>query len=730
MAITWLLQKDAETPATLAALGVTACVLNLKANGVDSLSFTVSGDFIAAAAFPFGCAVALIRRDSAASPADKCVFKGTVESVPRQAVGGATEDVQYIALGPAYALQRCDFSQDWSYTSSGGSVTSITEPTVVLGEDSAGTRLRSGAMIASVADYAISRGVGILKGAVAAGVWTPYDERTNITCWDAIVAMLRYTPDYVLWFDYNTTSAGVYVPTLRVTAPADMAVATKAVADLTTAAFTPRLDLQVPGIQIIYRWTGEYDGRTVKSRSVDTAGTYNAARRVSLVYDLEGSRSSFISQAVEVEDYPSDWTSAAAKAFIAARIPWLSQLADADWSVDAVARSGAELYPSVLKSGCVPSWTGEHTEPETFTIDVMYQIKSPVAPYGVLDKGMKRLTFSATSTDATSKTYRKQTEWVEAEPVPADLAANLYASWNRLHYDGQISYEELEASFDVVPGMLLRVTGGLTEWATMDAVVQDVSIDIATGAADVSVGTCGRLEADNLLSIYRAARGRRYSYLRLGRDSGDATDGNAIDGASGTPNDTVADGTPASERQRFAVEAENPTDALSHRIDLAPELVEFAVGTDKAAQTIQPRELLVIVGAAEGGGYLIVKRVQILASGPYGTTINIPVGQSAGGAEVAAAGSIEDAGGELRLKGDANIPTSGLPALYLHTPGSTPVWQWIRLRSPLFVDTAGDTDYISLKGVTDTPPATYSVYCKDGSTAGYGFVEPFILDLS
>ncbi len=672
MAITWLIKKDAAAPATLDSLGVTSCLLSLKANGVDSLAFTVTGDFVAAAAFPFASAVALIRRDTSASPTDRCVFKGTVESIPRQAVGGGTEDIQYVALGPAYALQLCDFAQEWHHADATGADVTSYDPTVVLGEDNAGTRLQSGGTIAHVADYAISRGVSLLKGTLAAGVWTPYDERTNITCWDAIVSMLRYTPDYVAWFDYDTQSEGVYVPTLNVTAPAAMASVTKAITALDSAAFTPRLDLRVPGILITYRWTGDWDGQTVKRRSTDSAGNISDPRRVSLVYELEGSHAAFITQDIEVENYPEDWTLAPGKAFLTKRIPWLAQMADTDWSVIAVTRDGTEAYPASLINGSVPEWTGKETEQETFTAEIIYEVKSAVAPYGVLDRCRRKLSFTSLSTDAVTKTYRRMTEWVSAEPVPPDLAANLYASWNRLHYDGQVSYSEQEPSVDARPGMVLLVSGGLTEWSTMSAIIQDAVIDIANGSTTLTVGTCGRLEADNLMAVYRAARGRRYAYLRLGRANPSSTDGNQIAGSSGMPNDRIADGVPACERQRFAVEAMNPTTEVSHRIDLAPELIAHAAPADESGRTLQPVELSVVTGASSTA--LTLQKAQVLASAPYGSPDTIPVG--GGSVEVDQDGPIEDGTNGLTLKGHATMGLTNDLNLFAYIAASE-VWRWV-----------------------------------------------------
>ena len=669
MAITWLIKKNSDTPVALSDCGVTGCLLNLRANGVDSLAFTQSNDWVAAPTWPWSTKVALIRRETIDEvETDICVFVGTVETIPRQADGGGPQSITYTALGPSHDLQLCDYMQEWAYTTAAGVASTIYEPTVVLGEDNNGTRLSSGGVINHAASYAVSRGVTIDIGTIATGVTVPYDERSNIKVWDAIVAMLRYTPDYVLWWDYNHTVDGAYVPALNVSDPNTMTTVSRALVNgsATGASFTPRYDIRVPGLMIVYRWTGEWDGRTVKSRILETAGSYTDPRRVALVYDLDGVHASFIQQEVEVEDYPADWTAATGKAFLASRIPWLSQLSSGDWSVTGVTRSGSLELPSALLSGAVPSWTGKDSESEIFTATISYTIKSTESPYNILDQGVKKLTFTSTSTDATSTTYRKQTEWIEAEPVPTGMAAALFASWNRLHYDGQVTFHAQECDFGLGMAQLLSCTGGLSEWETMAAVVQDVTYDIGGGRVTVRTGTCGRLEADNLMAVYRAARGRRYAYSRVGRDNADASDGNQIDGAFGTPNDSVADGTPACLRRRFAIEAADSGSRV-HRVDINPAAIAFATAGNAAAQTLQLREMVI---PYMDSGTLKAKLTQVLCGEGYAS--EIPLGGS----------RPSDPSSPTELGQNTEGSESALTTTYDGTSGSAPglkVWVITRM---------------------------------------------------
>ena len=619
MTVTFFIKKNSDAPVILADAGIVDCSVSYKANGVDSMTFAQVDDYAATPTWPFSTVVALIRREvSGGVTTDRCVFVGTVETIPCSASDGQ-ESVVYTAMGPAYWLQRCDFSQTWAYTDDGGIASTGWEPTVVLGENSSGTRLSSGQVISGVASYAIGRGLKIQLGSISSGTWTPLDERTNITCWDAIVSMLRYTPDNVLWFDYNASVDGVYVPRLNVYAPSIMTTVVKALhsSDAIQAGFTPRYDLRVPGILVCFRFTSEIDNKTVKTRVFQSAGSYNDARRVSLVYDLEGERRVFVEQPIKVEAYPDDFTSDAGKAFLVAMIPSLSQMQNSDWTILDVTGDGEHQYLNRLVEGSICSWMPVDKEDETFKAHIAYTYRDSSTGV-ILEKGEKDLFFKAVSTNATTKTYRRETEYESAEPVPSNLASSLYASWNRLHWDGQVTFMEGDCSFDLTPGKLISLTGGHSEWATMAALVQDVTINIDAGTTSVRTGTCGRLEADNLMAIYRAARGRTYSYTRLSRNDSES-DHKAVSGAEAMSKDAIADGTPCRKRYRFRIENKDSADRL-HCVDIDPASIVFATSGNAAPQTLQLREMLI---PYDDSGTVKAKLAQVLCGASYGTAKNL-----------------------------------------------------------------------------------------------------------
>lgn len=614
--MTYLIKRNALAPVTLAAAGINSATLNYRANGLDTLTFSiaVASFYATPLAFSHADTIAIIQRPAnhPASP-DRCVFVGTIERTPPQATAGAEQTHAYEVYGPAYDLQLCEYSQQWTYRTSAGVSTKSLEPTVCLGESNNGARLTTGGQITEVINHAIARGVKIQLGTIATGVTAPFDERQNIKCWDAIISMLRYTPDYVLHFDYDTSLAGTYAPTAHLTPPASMPVKALAVTSLFHAEIDPRNDIRVPGIAITFNYTGNIDGTTTRTRATQLAGTPSHPRAVHLAYDLEGTNITYLKQEVEVDAYPTDWLTPAGKTYLENQIPWLASLSE--YTLEAVTRSGTKDYPARLTSGSIASWMQKGQESETITAEIIYTQKDSSS--GIVEKATKKVSFTALSTNAKSTTYVQQSSFLGPEPVPPDLATNLYASWNRLHCDGRVTYIAQSCPADILPGHALNITGGLPSWANMKAIVQDASLDLIAGSTTLTTGTCERLEADNLMSIFRAARGRSFCYRRQSRDAPDSSSGD-IPGTGTTATSNTADGAPAEQIHRLRVLDKDPSD-ITHIIDLFPGSTAFATPADKTATTIAPRERLTPYLDAQGK--IQAKLVQVLCSDTYGDPI-------------------------------------------------------------------------------------------------------------
>jgi hypothetical protein len=86
---------------------------------------------------------------------------------------------------------------------------------------------------------------------------------------------------------------------------------------------------------------------------------------------------------------------------------------------------------------------------------------------------------------------------------PASFATNLKTAQEWLPYSGQAALIEEEAGTTSARGKVLNLTGALTEWTTMKALIQGVDIDIATGGQTIRCGVPQRLSLDDIVTRHR-----------------------------------------------------------------------------------------------------------------------------------------------------------------------------------------------------------------------------------
>lgn len=108
-----------------------------------------------------------------------------------------------------------------------------------------------------------------------------------------------------------------------------------------------------------------------------------------------------------------------------------------------------------------------------------------------------------------SGTYSSQPTFAQGEPVPWGLAGFICQLESIPQYEGSVVVQEKEIT-DVCPvGNSLNLTGGLAEWATMFAVVQEVSYG-PDGKTTISFGPAKHLGANQFFQRLRSNIGRQF----------------------------------------------------------------------------------------------------------------------------------------------------------------------------------------------------------------------------
>jgi len=599
---TWYISSDEATWQTLEAASIEGAALTFRGNAADDFSFEVPGDMLAADLFAYGAPIAL-KYDSTIR------FRGRMNTIPRQGVG-AQESVAYTAVGGWWWLEQLTYSQQWQIMrTTDNELIQAPKPRIIIGQTDAGERRTLSQEIEAVIDYAIAKGYPIAKGTIDAGPTAPYSEHANFFCADVIRQCMRFMPDRICYFDHSTSP----YPTFHCREIANLTAATVNMVnvDAESLSLTPRYDIQVPGIRVTYEQTHTVDGNDYEASTLDTAGDTDDSRCVDLLFELSGSSTTYMRQKIEVAEYPAaPYTD---KTFWKGLFAWMDSIDADDLTIDEVTRSGTEEFTKFLAKGSIQEWmSGIEYEDETWTVKVSY-IRRNSTGAALESVESKELKLTLRSTNAATKEYRRVGSYQAAETVPVGVATALYSSWNRLQWEGNVSITETEASFAIGPWIKLNISNGLAAWATMNAAVQQVTVDIERGISRAKTGPSAILEGDTLVALFRACRARRFAWRAQARATA-LIGGSESDGAYQLPREKPSEADPG-EFKQLRISAE----AAEHEqlIQLDPAALTFGDAGDAAALTIAPRELF--VPELNGGtpNQLVYKLRQVLASEGY-----------------------------------------------------------------------------------------------------------------
>lgn len=513
-------------------------------------------------------------------------FVGRVRTVPLSGAFDRTVQV-YGAWGD---LERVVFCQRWKFPAVGGGLEWKESTRAILGQDEAGEAQSVGAQIADVVAYAASRGVSIQIGTCSIPLVLPLDEVRDLTCAQAISRMLRMTPSVCSWFNYATTP-----PTLNFGQSSSISPSR-----IEDSVSTIRNDLVISGLRLEIERNNDVNGVSYRTLEVLTAGEWEDIGACWASLQLAGLRSTrnIVKVNVTTEDIPANLTAAS---WWCARHPRLAGLDPEDVVISAAERgANPGSYPRI---SLTPIETLEplsvSARVETFfaTADV---IKRDAADEVVsVEKGVE-LEMQLVTTSASTRTYRYLQSFSATSPesTPDGLAAALYAHWSILYAEGSAQWPL--ADLWANPGMLLHSTP-----------IQRVIVDSTASTCSAIYGPPQQLSASDLAGILSRFRSRRsstrYEARTTGQTAAPAEDTRATTGIARTTGH--APGAPARTKIVAAV------GEISHAIDLHPACIAFADEEHEAAQTLQPRELRVII---DDEGTLKAKLVQVLASEPYG----------------------------------------------------------------------------------------------------------------
>lgn len=513
----WTIETNNGTR-TLAELGVDDLRIVFRNREADEATFSVPGDFTSRIGMTAGNVYRIRHGES-------IVFAGRFSAVTRSASGGE-EGVEAHLLGPWHDLEQVVYAQNW-----GGNTPNAhkSKTRVILGCGDDGEPISIDAQLEAIVRYAASHGANI-SSSVSTGVSVgniPMDEQLDLTCAEAINRVLAWCPGTAVSFSYAGS-----VPSIRFRKAATGRFdATVAVADCESAQAMPRYDIQIPGVKIIFESTSDKDGEIVVQTREQTAGNPSALGALVATIPLDGGLKRHLFQQIKSSDpYPSSLahtnSSPNTEAFQLWKkwFPWLKRqdyLANCNPAITHVEftdEDGNEIeWPPAFGSPADPKnrqicnrellegQISDWMEHKAVTVRIEARVS-----YATLSESLtsREISHTLVMTSAKSGVYKAVYEEREAEPEPQGLAANLYANLGALQHEGRCVLVG-SGHFSVArPGDAIRLSGGPDDWATMNAVVQSVELDVAAERTTVSFGPPARLGPQDLFQFLQANRRR------------------------------------------------------------------------------------------------------------------------------------------------------------------------------------------------------------------------------
>lgn len=459
----------------IASAGISNLRLTFRSRAADTAEFDVAGDYDGNPAYAYNAEITIAMGGDAK-------FKGRIATIPRQG-SGTEEYIRYVAKGPWADLERAMYTQ--TFKAGASSLDSI-ETRCILGIGVAGSPARLApvsynAQIGDIIASAHSRGAHLTAGDIDVSARTmPADEQVDLTCAAALERCLSWFPDTVSWFDYSATP-----PTLHIKRRSDLDPESISALKAESISITPRNDLVVPGVRLIYEHTTSTDSDGYRTTSVDEAGSPDDLGAIVHTVQLDGGSMSTEWEKIESVALPASLTSNAAKAWWLKKIPELAgwsdiTLHDACTPYPPRAASGDTLDRELISGTIQPWMTEDHAEQHTLTVLADYTL-------GGVEYVNQTLSVTLTLTDASG--LRSHQTGTYSQPVPANgLAAEIYAAHSVLHYEGSITYVQATPDFAISPGNKLNITDGRSGWSSMNAVVQSIQIVVDTGTTTIQFG--------------------------------------------------------------------------------------------------------------------------------------------------------------------------------------------------------------------------------------------------
>jgi hypothetical protein len=384
--------------------------------------------------------------------------------------------------------------------------------------------------------------------------YCPMDAANDLTCAEALKKIVKIIPAVSMWFDYTTTVPTFHVATRDTLPSVTLPWSNQTQSDspgIYTSTIDRRDDIIPPCVDYKYRITTTVNGETYVQVLDDiacAAGVTNPNTGVTAAnllpfseyfgsevatFDFEGGSSTTTRlSTVPIPFNPGTnsydfalWTQTLVSSLSDASITGVSAAGSATLTYPNGA--GADpRYQYFMIGGPVPTGISDSSNPNlpqgvqlTLSCSFTFTEQTPLSGggYGPVNTKTETKTCSITAFSMPSGNFTNTTQ--QAEAIPFGLAAMVYNIEVIPQYDGSHGIVEYDPATNrptitgaVGIGQNLNLSGGLPEYATMNAQVQTIAFDMMTGHSDISFGVASHLGGTEMIERLRINRGPRWLY--------------------------------------------------------------------------------------------------------------------------------------------------------------------------------------------------------------------------
>ena len=513
---------------------------NIQSQSVDTFTFTIiSGEIDSEPTF---------------SPNESCVIKrngvgyfyGRVTGITMSATPNS-ESLHYTLSGLWWYMDQLVFQQPWNVASDPTLVAPTLEamlrPRTILFVKIDGivsTPISVSEQVTKAVQYCIDAGAPFAIGTIDPGDFKPQaNEVKDMTCGEIVRNCLHWTPNCVSWFDYSTSP-----PTLNIRPRSALTSKSVPVSNAPTngLSITPRYDLVVSGVKIVYESQNSINEFTWKKIVADTAGDPDGFQAVVCSTEIGGLSATIQNQKLSIAS-----VNFTLKPFWDSVLPWLKQAsdvtienvrlnntlvlgqtadaADATSNYDKIGRKdfatteltwdGDPPTPvatqNVLSDGQVPHWLEDDFMDVVATAKISFTLENPetkAKERKVKQPFYAKVKLTQTLAAGANQPFQNVTSLTPAEPTPEGVAAAYYAATSVLHYEGSYERTEDEVGGNIGPGCVLNITGARADWETMNAIVQSVMENLGNGLTSIKFGPPSHLSTQEFIELVRVMRNR------------------------------------------------------------------------------------------------------------------------------------------------------------------------------------------------------------------------------